>query len=331
MAKNNSEHIEDAQVVEMTEMETTTDSNEITVVNVDEQIEKTINELKRVTVTDQALESLEKEFGNFTIAGIEDMTAYKAAKSGKSKLTKLRTSIEARRKELIEPALKWQRDVNAEAARITDRLKAIEAPLVSEIKRIDDAKEAAKQAEIKRRMDLLTANGFQLVNGFYVCGVVNVHGEELFNITEQQLDFYVQTGQAEIERQKAEKQRQEAEAARLKSEQEELAREKAELAKMKAEIEAQKKAMEKAYGEKIEAQHSPGPQQAEPQAQAPTPAPQATTPKPAPAAPQAAAPTVSPQYLAGFEQFRQRLFALVNSDDKLSKAILREWAQSQKP
>jgi hypothetical protein len=321
--EQNAEHIEDAQVVETTDL--------VVLVDIDKAIDSTITELKKSTaVTDEALSALKAEFSNFTINGIEDMVAYKAAKSGKSKLTKLRTSIEARRVELIEPALKWQREVNAEAKRITEELKSIEAPLVTEIKRIDDAKEAARQAEVQRRMQLLTENGYQLVNGFYVCGPVSVHGSELINLTEQQLEFHVTNGKEEIARQEAERKRQEELQAKLKAEQEEIARQKAEIARQQAEIEAQKKALEKTYEQATQ----PQAQQPTPQPQAQPTQPQQATPEPtapkAPVSPQMP-PQVSPVYLNGFNEFRRQLIEKLDNPDKFTRAELREWATGIQP
>lgn len=204
--------------------------------------------------TREHLQKLKDTYGQLVVNGIEDMAGYKVVVEGISKLKKIRTGIEKRRKELTEPALKFQRDLKAVADEITSEIVPLEKRLADEKARIDDAKEAARRAEFQRRVTLLTENAWTLAGGFYVCGALQIHPDQIVTMDEQQLDFYVNEGAREIARRQAEEQRKAAEEAqrkadedRIRQEREAIERERAELAKLREEIEAQKRAMEKVY------------------------------------------------------------------------------------
>lgn len=225
----------------------------------DKLIESTIVELKRTTVTDEAIAHLKAEYGALVVAGIEDMQGYKAVKAGVTKLRTLRTSIESRRKELTEPALKFQREVKAEADRIVSELKPLEERLKEEVQRIDDAKEAKRREQYQLRIQQLTDNGYQLINGFFVCGPIQIHSDEITNISDAQMAIHIKHGQDELVRREAERQRQADEAERIAAERAEIERMKAELeaekakaAQERAEITAQKQALQQTYDVVVE-------------------------------------------------------------------------------
>lgn len=253
--------MEDAVIITSPEQET----QALIEAETNKMIVSAISDLKKSTVTDEAIAHLKAEYGALSIADISDLQGYNAVKDGASKVKKLRTAVEAKRKELTEPALKFQRDVKAEADRITAELKPIEEQLNKKKKDYEDAVEAAKREEYQRRVNLMYESGYQLINGFFVCGIIQVHSEELGKIAQPQLDVYVKHGQDELERQKAEKlrkeqeqerqrqeqqqeqERQRQEQERLAKEREEIEKDKAELARLKAELNAQKTAIETTY------------------------------------------------------------------------------------
>lgn len=88
-----------------------------------------------------------------TKAGMKD------AKEVRQKLVKLRTGLEAKRKEIKEPALRRAQAIDAEAKAITTAIKAIEEPIDAQIKAEEDRIEAekraaeAKRAEIRAKID----------------------------------------------------------------------------------------------------------------------------------------------------------------------------------
>lgn len=323
----------------------------------DQLIEQTIAELKKSTVTDEALAALKEQYSGMVIAGIEDMKGYKAVSAAVSTLRKLRTSVEARRKELTEPALKFQREVKAEADRITAEIKPLEEKLKEQVSNIDDAREAARKAEYQRRLQLLMECGYQLVNGFLACGPVSFLVDELTDLTDEQLAYHENHGRGELARQAAEEQRKKEEADALAKERaevqrmkDELAAEKAKAAKELAELRAQKEALENTY--KTVEQGAPSIEFDMPKAesaQAPSnpaqemePAPTADwQPTPMFANPDRAEPSnehpsnkwvPKNEYERGFNAFRVQLVALVaDPNAKLTRALLREWAWNLPP
>lgn len=316
----------------------------------DQLIEQTIAELKKSTVTDEALAALKEQYSGMVIAGIEDMKGYKAVTSAVSTLRKLRTSVEARRKELTEPALKFQREVKAEADRITAELKPLEEQLKEQVSNIDDAREAARKAEYQRRLQLLMECGYQLVNGFLACGPVSFLVDELTDLTDEQLAYHENHGRGELARQAAEEQRKKDEADALAKEREEIQRMKDELAAEKAkaaqelaELKAQKEALENTY--KTVEDGAPSIEFDIPKADASAQEPAAAEPMAAqtdPVIPQAVqqhgGPAATPvwvpknEYERGFNAFRVQLVAFVsNPNTKLTRALLREWAWNIPP
>jgi hypothetical protein len=316
----------------------------------DQLIEQTIAELKKSTITDEALASLKEQYGGMIIAGIEDMKGYKAVKAAVTQLRTIRTSIEGRRKELTEPALKFQREVKAEADRITAEIKPLEERLKEQVINIDDAREAARKAEYQRRLTLFTESGYQYINGFFVCGPVQVLGDQLVELTDEQLEFHINHGKAEIARIQAENERKQqeeiqrkAEDERLRLERETLEKEKAEFAAWKAkqqeEINAQTKAIEKTYDTVVQPEPSPVVVTAEPDPAAVAhpeeyrQAWNAKHPDMAQPAPTAEKRPVSfgPEYMAGFGNFRIQLIGLMNSPEKINRAGIIEWAKNLQP
>lgn len=358
--------IQDAEIVqELTpEQETQALITEAT----DKLIQTTLAELKKSTVTDQAIAILEAECEALTVADINDLQGYKAVKEAAKKVKKYRTGVEAKRKELKAPALRFGEALDEEAKRITNLLTPIEQKLLKKQKDHEDAVEAAKRAEFQRRVTLLTSKGYQLINGFYVCGPVQVHSDELTEITDVQLDVYVKHGEDELQRQEAERIRKQAEADALKAEREaieaerqELARLKAEQARAQAEIEAQRQALNQTYGQVVQPAQSVAPEPFEfamPMAEQPAPIVEQPAPNADPSAythpivgtavrmtPEEEAehnarqynviePTTSPltpsnEFERGFNAFRVKLSELVKDPTiPLSRKMLLDWTWS---
>ncbi len=260
--KQGLEIVDDAVIIVSPEQET----QALIVAETDKLIESAITDLKKHTVTDEAIAHIKAEYAALSIADINDLQGYNAVKDGARKLMKLRTSIEAKRKELTDPAEKFKKVVKAEADRITAELRPVEEELKKKQKDYEDAVEAAKREEYQKRVNLLTANAYQLVNGFFVCGPIQVHSEELAKITDVQMDVYVSHGKQELERiaaeekrRKEESERQRQEEERLRLEREQLDKERAEFlawkAQQQAELKAQTAAIETTYETVVQPTH----------------------------------------------------------------------------
>lgn len=336
----------------------------ITVENVDVEIEKAKAEITQLTPHDY-IEKIKTQYMGMKLDKIEDMTAYTTVVDGIATLKKLCTSIEKRRKAITDPAFKFQRDVKSAADELISQIVPVTKHLEAEKVRFDDAVKAKQNKIFIERCSTLDACGYQLTNGFYVCGVIQIHSDNLRTITDEQFQFYVTEGNKEIERRKAEEERkaQEQKALEetrkaLEAERELMAKERAEMAKLRAELEAQKQAMEKQY-EKVE---EPTTEKVE----EPTPeqlthnavgsmmhamGTASTALKEQIAQPEPVAPVAEPHvvhtsasnngpaerlldvmYVNGFNDFRDRVIAVAsNKDEKLTREILINWCIEQRP
>lgn len=72
-----------------------------------------------------------------------------SARKDRAELVKLRTTLEAKRKELKAPALERSRLIDEEAAKIKAEILALEVPIDQQIKAEEDRKEAEKQRKLE--------------------------------------------------------------------------------------------------------------------------------------------------------------------------------------
>lgn len=225
----------------------------------DELIAKAKSELISKTIgTDKKLKQLVDTYSNLVIAGVEDMASYKVVEKGAMDLKKLRIGIDKYRKDLTAPALKWQKELKAEADKMIAIVQPLEQSLIEKKSAIDDAKKAAEEKLFTKRCKLLADNGYQLAGEFYICGALQISVKQITTLETEEFDFYVNEGDKELKRQKAEQERKDAEAKALQERldaldkrEAEIAAREAKLAEKETEIDAQSSALEQTY-EKIE-------------------------------------------------------------------------------
>jgi hypothetical protein len=204
--------------------------------------------------TEQKLKEFEDTYLNIVVADVKDLQGYSFIVDGVKTLKKALTSIEKTRKELTEPALKYQRELKAEADRLADRIGNIKTHLEKQKTWFEDATKAEQERVFNLRIAQLTENGFELSNGFYIAGAIHLSGDKVKSLDDSEFNFYIEQGKKEKARKEAEKQllaeqqkaMQEAqlEIQRLRDE---LAKERERVAKERAELEAQKLALDKTY------------------------------------------------------------------------------------
>lgn len=346
----------------------------ITVENVDVEIEKAKAEITQLTPQDY-IDQIKTQYMAMKLDQIEDMTAYTTVVDGIQTLKKLCTSIAKRRKAITDPAFKFQKDVKEAADDLIAQIVPITKHLESEKTRFDDAVIAKQNKIFIERCATLDQCGYQLTGGYYVCGVIQIHTDNLRTITDEQFQFYVTEGNKELERRKAEEERKAQEQAELQlmraeinAERERIAQERAEMQKLRAEIEAQKQAMEAQYEKADEAPAIPNDPPIQPESVAPVQeqapvhrdvdsevkeammramgvigddVPDGNTPRDT-HQPHVVYTSASPgepkermidmTWLNGFNEFRRRLIEEVSDPNKkLTRAILREWAEKQRP
>lgn len=107
--------------------------------------------------TEAALADLRSRFANVAF-DLSTTKGDKEARAARSELVKLRTTLDARRKEIKAPLLERSRLIDAEAKRITDEIVALETPIDAQIK----AAEAAKEAERKAKAEAEAARAEQV-------------------------------------------------------------------------------------------------------------------------------------------------------------------------
>lgn len=336
-----------------------------------EDTDKIIDKSKQLMIaetigTEESLNRLEEQYKGLIVAGITDKVGYTAVKDGIKNLKSIKTNIENLRKELTAPALKFQKGLIEEAKRINERLDPLIAHLDAEKKRIDDAKAAEDARIFRERNEKLVTNGWTVVGNFYICGALQFATADLKEMTPERFDFYYQEGVKEVERKKAAEAAAEAQQAELDRLKRELEEEREKLRKEREELAAQKEGLEKTYGALDQpAQEAAAPGQAEqvaePQEAAPVIDVLGDAPAVAPAAPAAPAapkqqavitrvsvgtlgqPTASgsiegnpyakfgPGFILGFDNMRLQIIKHLQSDEKITRQGLIEWAKAAKP
>lgn len=106
--------------------------------------------------TAAALAELRQRFGNVAF----DLTTTKGdkeARAARLELVRLRTSLEAKRKELKAPALERSRLIDDEAKRITSAILELETPIDQQIQAAEQKKEAERQARIEAERQRVAA------------------------------------------------------------------------------------------------------------------------------------------------------------------------------
>lgn len=98
--------------------------------------------------TSAALADLAQRYRGIAFA-LDTTAGDKEARAARLELVRLRTSLEAKRKELKAPALERSRLIDTEAKRITDAIVELERPIDEQIK----AEEARKEAERQRKLN----------------------------------------------------------------------------------------------------------------------------------------------------------------------------------
>lgn len=107
---------------------------------------------------DAAIAELRERYAG-VVFPVDTKAGMKDAKEVRQKLVKLRTGLEALRKEIKEPALRRTQAIDAEAKSITSAIRAIEEPIDAQIKaeeariEAEKAAKAAKLSEIQSKID----------------------------------------------------------------------------------------------------------------------------------------------------------------------------------
>lgn len=191
---------------------------------------------------DAVLQKLSIEYLKLKVNGVDDKENYEIVRKARLDVVKHRTAIESERKKYKEKSLKYGRDVDAEAKRLTSLIVPVEKHLIeqeeivaNEIARVKAEEEAKEAAKKEARSEKLYALGCSLRGGFslpyaedykvpqamvfssndeqfeQICGEF----QKLIDIENKRIADEKAAKLAEEERLKKIKAEQEAEAARL--------------------------------------------------------------------------------------------------------------------
>ena len=218
--------------------------------------------------SDEILTQKIESYNALMIKGIEDMVSYKMVDAAIKEIKKMRTSISKMRLELTRPADAYSKKlIEAERERV-DALKTVEAKLISDKQKIDDAIKAKREATFIERSQKLNDVGYTISNNLFVLGAFHIPSEQLSDMNEDEFERYLEHGRDEMKRREAEAQaikeaKEQAEAQaklleeerlKLHKEREEMAREmeamrqeRARMDQEMADLKLQKQALEETY------------------------------------------------------------------------------------
>jgi len=228
-------------------------------------------EITEYTPTAQALAEFRQRYENavFPVATTEGM---RKAIEARREIRETRVALEAKRKEIKEPALRRCQLIDAEAKRITAELEALENPIDAQIKAEQERKEREKReaAEREQRRQAAVTETFRRLSSYVAQAVGKSSAEirqqeanlrewkpDLSIMTEAELaqfDADIQLTYGQLIHMAVDAEAREAEQARMAAERAELERQQAELRRQQEEARAAVEAAEKAAREAQEAQ-----------------------------------------------------------------------------
>jgi hypothetical protein len=206
---------------------------------------KPVVEGLRSVIADDVIAAAAEKFGPLSA---DTKEGYRDVKEAIAWCRNQRGAVEAKRKNLNEEALKWQRTVNAEAKRITSSLEAIEEPLKSKKQAVDD--------KVEQERAELAAKHQAWIDG-RISESVKVTGKpistaEAESWTDEQFAEYIEAGRkakaeadAKAKAEAATLAQEEADRkAKIKDEQDQIAADKAALARQKTEQDEREREIE---------------------------------------------------------------------------------------
>lgn len=225
--------------------------------SMDAVIGQAVTQLKNTTVTDERLAELKRDYSAATIAGVNDKDGYKFVSEGLSTIKKTVTEIGKIRKELTEPALKFQRNLIAEEKRIVSELEPLIRHLTGEKSKIDAEKERLKKEKELRFLErtntlfsmgvkfdgfVYSLNGGDMGEIVVPVEIIQDGSAEEFDAKIQEINaFSLKIKEAEQEKQRKAEEAAKAAAEAARIEAEKQAQKDKEIAELKAKLEALEK------------------------------------------------------------------------------------------
>lgn len=150
-------------------------------------------EKKKFNVTREFLTQKSNDYKGLVIAGPEDKTGYESVKKAVADLRTTRTSIEAKRKEIKDIALKFGKAIDQEAKELTAIIETTETDLKKKIDFIDNEKQRLKEESERKALELFNSRvnelfsiGFALRFDKYELGKLSISAEIIQHSTDEQ-------------------------------------------------------------------------------------------------------------------------------------------------
>lgn len=209
-----------------------------------------VSKVVPMPVSDEVLSEMASQYAGLTA---DTKEGYEEVRKAIAVCVKTRTGIEAKRKELNEDALKWQRSVNAEAKRLTGLVEVIEEPLKAKKKAVDDEVERKRKELEERHRAKIQARLDEYVER---CGKACAY-ELAETMSEDDWSDFVNAGEkehlAQVEEEAKRKAEEEAERKRLA---EELEAQRLQIQAQQAEAKRMQDELDQFRREKEEAQRA---------------------------------------------------------------------------
>jgi len=210
-------------------------------------------------VSDAYLHQIVEDYQNFRIFDYSNKEEVESAKKKGREIAKIRTSIDAKRKELKAIALEYGRAVDGEAARLVNIISPIEMQFKAEVDKAENWEREQERIRRQNIVDNYKENGFSEFNGKLYSGDFFVDVDEsFFGLKPQMHQMLIEQGvkskkerderEAEEERQLQDKLNKEKE---LREKEQELKNKEADLARKMKELEDKMKEMEEVQHKQI--------------------------------------------------------------------------------
>jgi DNA repair exonuclease SbcCD ATPase subunit len=198
-------------------------------------------------VADAAIDELAEKYLPLTIKGVDDKEGFEACDAARKDVKKIRSTVEATRKELKADALEYGRKVDAEAKRLKGLLEPIENHLTNQVDAIKAEKKRIEREWLDKRIEALKPFAEVIPDESFLKKLDDsefatlLANEQTAHEAREAQKKREEEERAELERLRAEEaKRQQEEAERLRAERAELERQKAELAEQQRQLEAAK-------------------------------------------------------------------------------------------
>jgi len=174
----------------------------IAVVSIIEAADVVKNDAKKYLLdsTIKSPENLNKLIETYKSIKIIDKATFDAAVKGSKEMKKIRTTINKNRLDVTRPFNDFKNDMISFVKPWDEQLSAAEAIINKDIQEFKDKAKAEAEKKLADRQQLFAENGFAVVAGNYVSGIIVLTPEQIAGFSEEDVKVYIDLGQKELKR-----------------------------------------------------------------------------------------------------------------------------------